>query len=773
MKSRCLVGATRTTRRRSSPSAARVRQRIVSLEKPFDAGACTSKTSGPLPPGDLVASQRVRIAATSSGSRWSMSGTGRHFTDGGDPVGPPALSSRRRPRNSPKRDPVTLLDYQLSDGIATIRLDDGKVNVMSLDMQAAIGEAVDRADADDAAIVLTGRPGVFSAGFDLAIIGAGGPETAAMVIGGFRLAERILAYPRPVVVGCTGHAIAMGTFLMFAGDYRIGPDAGSFKWIANEVAIGLTMPRAAIEMLRLRLTPAACDRAVILSYQFGPADALASGYFDQLVPARRGLGRQPCPWHGLRSRSTPGRMPRANCGPAPWRSPHWPARSGRTKRTSPAGSPRAERPVASVAAMIIVIDLSESRVLLQDPDGLQPLLGGARGRRRPGRVVRQSGLGRLKDDGEHVVVDPVALRALAGPGRDRGVGRGLRRHVRVRRRQGLDGAGRRDRRPHRAPRRDRLSRRLRLSRLRRGAATLGAPRGESGGGGVGPLTLGGTHGDSGLRPLVHRRRLGGPGRDRHHRRDLAGDRRGHRPRARRHRGRHRQGGRRGADRLRPRAVAPHGAGRAGRDPAQGGRADHGRDGRHGRDHHAGDGRADHLLEPGPGAGADDDLQLLRRPGGDLRLRRGARRAAEPEGAGDQGAGGRGRGHRPVERAALHRRGQAGAVAGRRLHRRLQAGARDAARRVPSGRDLRSVRVAQGRALGGPGGPRGVRAPGDAPGRRQDLASPARVSAASASAGCAASASSAARSSSAASRPPSSSTTPTWRRRSRRCCPTRS
>jgi enoyl-CoA hydratase len=178
---------------------------------------------------------------------------------------------------------VTLLDYQLDDGIATIRLDDGKVNVMSLDMQAAIGEAIDRADADGAAIVLTGRPGVFSAGFDLAIIAAGGPETAAMVIGGFRLAERLLVYPRPVVVACTGHAIAMGTFLMFAGDYRIGPDAGSYRWIANEVAIGLTMPRAAIVMLRLRLTPAACDRAVILSYQFSPADAVACGYFDQLV----------------------------------------------------------------------------------------------------------------------------------------------------------------------------------------------------------------------------------------------------------------------------------------------------------------------------------------------------------------------------------------------------------------------------------------------------------------------------------------------------------
>ena len=179
---------------------------------------------------------------------------------------------------------MTLLDYQFSDGIATITLDDGKVNVLGLAMQAAIGDAIDRAVGDEAAIVLTGREGVFSAGFDLATIREGGPASKAMVIGGLKLAERILTYPRPVVVGCSGHAIAMGTFLLLSGDYRIGPDSDSYKWVANEVAIGLTMPRAAIEILRMRLPPAALDRAVNLSLPFGPADALASGYFDQLVP---------------------------------------------------------------------------------------------------------------------------------------------------------------------------------------------------------------------------------------------------------------------------------------------------------------------------------------------------------------------------------------------------------------------------------------------------------------------------------------------------------
>jgi enoyl-CoA hydratase len=179
---------------------------------------------------------------------------------------------------------VTHLDYQLNDGVATIRLDDGKVNALSVDMQTAIHDAIGQAETDEAAIVLTGRSGMFSAGFDLATIGAGGPATKEMVIGGFRLAERMLRHPRPFVAGCTGHAIAMGTFLMLMTDYRVGPSTGSYKWVANEVAIGLTMPRAAVEMLRMRLTPAAADKAVNLSHQFGPDDALASGYFDELVP---------------------------------------------------------------------------------------------------------------------------------------------------------------------------------------------------------------------------------------------------------------------------------------------------------------------------------------------------------------------------------------------------------------------------------------------------------------------------------------------------------
>ncbi|HEY6177650.1 MAG TPA: crotonase/enoyl-CoA hydratase family protein, partial [Kofleriaceae bacterium] len=148
-----------------------------------------------------------------------------------------------------------LVSYRLEQSIATITLDDGKVNALSPAMQSQINGALDQAVADRATVVLTGRPGVWTAGFDLGVLRAGGPAGLGMVRSGFALAERLLTFPHPVVVACGGHAVAMGVFLLLSADYRIGA-AGPFRITANEVAIGLTMPRAAIAICRQRLAPA-------------------------------------------------------------------------------------------------------------------------------------------------------------------------------------------------------------------------------------------------------------------------------------------------------------------------------------------------------------------------------------------------------------------------------------------------------------------------------------------------------------------------------------
>jgi enoyl-CoA hydratase len=177
-----------------------------------------------------------------------------------------------------------LIEYRLQDTVATIVIDDGKVNVMSLAMQAELNRALDRAVADRAVVVLTGRSGILSAGFDLPVLTAGGPQAHDMVKGGFELAERLLSFPTPTVVACTGHALAMGAFLLLSADYRIGT-VGAYKIAANEVAIGMTVPYFALALCRHRLNAAQLLRATTLAEIFAPEQALQAGFLDELATA--------------------------------------------------------------------------------------------------------------------------------------------------------------------------------------------------------------------------------------------------------------------------------------------------------------------------------------------------------------------------------------------------------------------------------------------------------------------------------------------------------
>jgi enoyl-CoA hydratase len=175
--------------------------------------------------------------------------------------------------------------HTLDGTTATITMDDGKVNALSLEMLDELNAALDRAQRDRAIVVLTGREGVFSAGFDLAVLRDGGPPAAAMLQAGFDLAQRLLSFPTPVVMACSGHAIAMGAFLLLSGDHRIGVAGAPHKIVANEVAIGLTMPRAAVEIARQRLTPAPFQRAMNLAETFNPDSAVGAGFLDMVVAA--------------------------------------------------------------------------------------------------------------------------------------------------------------------------------------------------------------------------------------------------------------------------------------------------------------------------------------------------------------------------------------------------------------------------------------------------------------------------------------------------------
>lgn len=174
--------------------------------------------------------------------------------------------------------------YEIVDSIAVIAMDDGKVNALNFEMLADLQELLDRAEAEKVGVVLTGRPGVFSAGFDLDVIAAGGPDTARLLKRGFELSHRLLSFPRPVVIACSGHTLAMGVFILLSGDYRLGVANADHRIAANEVAIGMTMPRSAIEVARKRLSQEHIDRVVILSERFNPDSAMRVGLLDEVVP---------------------------------------------------------------------------------------------------------------------------------------------------------------------------------------------------------------------------------------------------------------------------------------------------------------------------------------------------------------------------------------------------------------------------------------------------------------------------------------------------------
>lgn len=175
-----------------------------------------------------------------------------------------------------------LIHYSCEQGIATLTLNNGKVNAISPDMVNAFNTCLDQAEADRAIVIITGQPGILSGGYDLKVMTSSPENAINLVAAGSTLARRMLAHPYPIIVACPGHAIAKGAFLLLSADYRIGAD-GPFNIGLNEVLIGMTMHHAGIELAKDRLTRPAFQRSVINGELFNPQDAIAAGFLDRVV----------------------------------------------------------------------------------------------------------------------------------------------------------------------------------------------------------------------------------------------------------------------------------------------------------------------------------------------------------------------------------------------------------------------------------------------------------------------------------------------------------
>lgn len=172
-----------------------------------------------------------------------------------------------------------LTSTTIEDGVAVVTIDDGKANAISHTLLDELGAALDQAEAEARAVVLAGREGRFSAGFDLGTMTKSVESMRELVVPGARFLMRLYGLPMPTVAACTGHALAAGALMLLACDHRVGAE-GSAKIGLNEVAIGMALPVFAVELARHRLQTAELGPATMGARIYDPDGAVAAGYLD-------------------------------------------------------------------------------------------------------------------------------------------------------------------------------------------------------------------------------------------------------------------------------------------------------------------------------------------------------------------------------------------------------------------------------------------------------------------------------------------------------------
>ncbi|MFT6030872.1 MAG: enoyl-CoA hydratase [Oleiphilaceae bacterium] len=177
---------------------------------------------------------------------------------------------------------MEFVNVLIEEGIANITLKNGKVNAISHQVIEELNSALDQAEGAKAVVVLTGQTGILSGGYDLKTMQKSMADAMLLVTEGSKLTRRMLAFPTPIIAACGGHAVAKGAFLLLCSDYRIGVN-GAFKIGLNEVAIGMVMHHAGIEMARGRMPINYFNRSVINAEMFGPEQAVNAGFLDLVV----------------------------------------------------------------------------------------------------------------------------------------------------------------------------------------------------------------------------------------------------------------------------------------------------------------------------------------------------------------------------------------------------------------------------------------------------------------------------------------------------------
>ena len=178
-------------------------------------------------------------------------------------------------------DSIATLSHE--NDISIIKLDDGKANAFSYEMLCQVNELLNKVPRDSGALVITGREGLFSGGFDLKTLATGDMEKITkMVQLGYRLLLELFSFDRPIVAAVSGHSIALGLFVTCSADYRIAID-GKYVCQANEVRNNMDIPTQIMEIIKARVNKKYFYPAVYHSDAYSVQESIEAGYIDEVA----------------------------------------------------------------------------------------------------------------------------------------------------------------------------------------------------------------------------------------------------------------------------------------------------------------------------------------------------------------------------------------------------------------------------------------------------------------------------------------------------------
>jgi len=177
-----------------------------------------------------------------------------------------------------------MLNRITHDTIVELQLARPPVNALDLELLRSLRAALEDAPAAGArGIVLSGAPGMFSAGVDVpALIGRERREVRAFWREFFAVCAVLARSPVPVVAAITGHSPAGGAVLSLFCDYRVMAE-GPFKIGLNEVQVGLSVPDCIQMALRRVVGTYRAERLLVAGAMIESSQALACGMVDELT----------------------------------------------------------------------------------------------------------------------------------------------------------------------------------------------------------------------------------------------------------------------------------------------------------------------------------------------------------------------------------------------------------------------------------------------------------------------------------------------------------